>query len=157
MYCRFKVKGCNRCGGDLVLDEGDWRCWQCGQYYYVNSAASEGESRLETSGEQPADHEPQRPGAPSQSSQTDGAQSPKRKRQGGYGARAGRNINAVIRAKQTSDQRWWARNLHIIEHLDHGLSILEISRLVGRGQRQIRTVRERLTDLRAEANEENYP
>lgn len=31
----FHLKACVKCGGDLVLDEGDWRCLQCGSYYYV--------------------------------------------------------------------------------------------------------------------------
>ena len=28
------LKDCGRCGGDLIMDDGDWRCLQCGQYYY---------------------------------------------------------------------------------------------------------------------------
>ena len=31
----FRLKGCAKCGGDLVLDEGDWLCLQCGTYYYT--------------------------------------------------------------------------------------------------------------------------
>jgi len=31
----FHLKACVKCGGDLVLDEGDWRCLQCGSYYYI--------------------------------------------------------------------------------------------------------------------------
>jgi hypothetical protein len=31
----FHLKACLKCGGDLVLDEGDWRCLQCGTYYYI--------------------------------------------------------------------------------------------------------------------------
>ena len=30
-----QLKSFNKCGGDLVFYEGDWRCWQCGQYYYA--------------------------------------------------------------------------------------------------------------------------
>ena len=35
---RCQLKSCHKCGGDLVLDEDEWRCWQCGQYYYPNPA-----------------------------------------------------------------------------------------------------------------------
>ena len=69
-----------------------------------------------------------------------------------YGARSSRNINSVIRAKQTSDERWWARNREIVGYLDQGKSVREISRLVGLGERQVRVARERLADLRS--NEE---
>ena len=30
----FWLKGCSRCRGDLFLEELDWRCLQCGTYYY---------------------------------------------------------------------------------------------------------------------------
>ena len=32
---RFHLKACAKCQGDLVLDEGDWLCLQCGTYYYI--------------------------------------------------------------------------------------------------------------------------
>ena len=32
---RFLLKGCVSCGGDLILDDGDWLCLQCGRYYYA--------------------------------------------------------------------------------------------------------------------------
>ena len=31
----FRLKCCVKCGGDLVLDSGDWLCLQCGTYYYT--------------------------------------------------------------------------------------------------------------------------
>ncbi len=31
----FRFKSCVKCGGDLVLDQGDWLCLQCGTYYYT--------------------------------------------------------------------------------------------------------------------------
>ena len=34
MLCRLKE--CQKCRGDLVLDGEEWRCWQCGHYYYPN-------------------------------------------------------------------------------------------------------------------------
>ena len=33
---RFRFKACSKCRGDLVLDEGDWLCLQCGTYYYTD-------------------------------------------------------------------------------------------------------------------------
>ncbi len=32
-WVRFKA--CVKCRGDLVLDEQDWLCLQCGTYYYT--------------------------------------------------------------------------------------------------------------------------
>ena len=31
----FRLKGCVKCQGDLVWDDGDWLCLQCGRYYYT--------------------------------------------------------------------------------------------------------------------------
>ena len=31
----FRFKACVKCGGDLVLDQPDWLCLQCGTYYYT--------------------------------------------------------------------------------------------------------------------------
>ena len=31
----FRLKACVKCRGDLVWDEGDWLCLQCGRYYYT--------------------------------------------------------------------------------------------------------------------------
>ncbi len=31
----YRLKACGKCGGDLVRDEGDWICLQCGVYYYT--------------------------------------------------------------------------------------------------------------------------
>lgn len=36
MVLRFK--GCGKCTGDLVLEDADWRCLQCGRYYYTGLA-----------------------------------------------------------------------------------------------------------------------
>lgn len=30
----FQLKGCEKCGGDLLRDDPDWQCFQCGTYYY---------------------------------------------------------------------------------------------------------------------------
>jgi hypothetical protein len=30
----WKFEACKKCRGDLVVDNEDWRCFQCGAYYY---------------------------------------------------------------------------------------------------------------------------
>lgn len=30
----YKLKCCGKCDGDLTLDGDEWRCLQCGTYYY---------------------------------------------------------------------------------------------------------------------------
>ena len=32
----WRLKSCNRCLGDLVNEDDEWRCMQCGHYYYPN-------------------------------------------------------------------------------------------------------------------------
>ena len=143
------LKSCTKCRGDLILDEGYWRCWQCGLYYYririradngvgTHFAAFDREAPFDLQDSDTAHHAD--PGS-------EEVRSGKPKRRG-YGARSSRNIDAVIRAKRVSDERWWARNRQAIEYLDQGSSIREIAVLLKRGERQIRVVRERLTDLR---------
>ena len=52
-------------------------------------------------------------------------------------------------AKDRSDDRWWQKNREVVQYLDEGHTVKEISGLVGQGERQIRVIRERLRDLRA--------
>ena len=142
-------KGCARCSGDLIVDEGDWRCWQCGQYYYTTGASPVNAPQLMLLEQKVLElGDPYRPPCPTATAEED---RPRRGRRRGYGARAERNINSVIRAKEVSDERWWSRNGHIIEYLDQGKSVQEIARLVALGPRQIRVIRERLSDLRSAA------
>ena len=153
MFCYFK--GCTKCGGDLIFDEGDWKCWQCGQYYYRTSATTkvevpskgfdEGELTVSRGWSGATCPEPIQREKP-----------PRRGGRRGYGGRASRNINSLIRAKEASDRRWWARNRQIIEYLHEHLPVREISRLIGVGERQIRIVRERLADIRS-ATEDGSP
>ena len=63
--------------------------------------------------------------------------------------RSTRDINTVITAKDRSERRWWRRNGDVIRYLDEGRTVREISVLIGRGQRQIRVILERLKDIRA--------
>lgn len=130
LWCRLKA--CRKCSGDLVLDGDEWRCWQCGQYYYP----------MRTLLEMP--EEPPVPDLLPAAGEVNEIR-PHRRR----ARRSPRNINSRIMAKDRSDRRWGLRNREIIRHLDQGLSIREISQLVARGERQIRIIRERLKDLRA--------
>ena len=149
----YFLKSCARCGGDLIFDEGDLRCWQCGHYYYKTPAIFEVEPRPQPREEQ-VSSEPQGIAAAHTNGSAQEEVCPRRRgRRKGYGVRASRNIDAVIRAKETSDARWWTRNRQIIEYLDQGLSIRKIASLAERGERQIRVVRERLIDLRQATSE----
>ena len=137
MFCYFK--GCSKCGGDLIFDDDDWKCWQCGQYYYMTPATPSGQPHLEPLNRPTSQEIPE--------------SEPRKGPRAAYGARSARNINAAIRARETGDERWWTRNRKIVKYLDGGLPVKEIAKLVGRGERQIRVVRERLADLRAQGAE----
>lgn len=128
----WSFKDCSKCGGDLKQDEDVWRCWQCGRYYYQNLVQLV-HAPLERAG--------------ILTSRTESAVS----KAGGYGARIDRNINSVIQAQYKSDEKWSIRNSQVIAYLDEGRSVSEIAQLTARGQRQIRVVRERLMDIKAEA------
>ena len=129
---RCQLKSCHKCGGDLVLDGEEWRCWQCGQYYYPKPARVELPAR-------PSERER----LPSQFAAT--ASSARRRPL----RRSPRHVNSLIMAKVRSDDRWWQKNREIVRYLDEGRKVREISGLVGMGERQIRVIRERLNDLRA--------
>jgi hypothetical protein len=131
---RCQLKGCGKCGGDLVLDIEDWRCWQCGRYYYPER--SPWELLLD----------------PAESQHPLGIQDeePERKRRK---ATRSRRINSVIAATDRSENRWWVRNQQVIVYLDQGKTIRDIAETVGADPRQIRIIRERLYDLRANALE----
>ena len=134
MLCR--LKDCGKCGGDLVLDIDEWRCFQCGIIYYPQQPSME---------LLPDPIEIKRPLATEFSP---GETGPDRKVR-----RSPRRINAVLDAKRRSDEDWWNRNQQVIHRLDNGNSIRQIAESVGSGARQIRMIRERLYDLRATAPE----
>lgn len=127
----WRFKSCDKCHGDLVTEEGQWRCLQCGRYYYPDSVQAQ-DSILER-------------GAV-------GIGAPVRARNG-KGNRVERNINSMILSRSTSDEKWWANNRQIIAYLDEGKTVGEIARLMARGPRQIRVIRERLADLRGTSPE----
>ena len=129
---KCQLKSCHKCGGDLVLDGDEWRCWQCGQYYYPKSAG---------------DESPARPTERERLAGTFAATASSDRRQSGR--RSPRHVNSLIMAKVRSDDRWWQKNRKIVSYLDEGRTVKEISRLVAMGERQIRVVRDRLKDLRS--------
>jgi hypothetical protein len=129
MIC--SLKSCWKCSGDLVLDEDEWRCWQCGHYYYPKLKLEQ--ALLETRGLSPV---PIWTNKKVQSAPL------------GQRGRTTRHINSLIGAKDRSEERWWVRNQAAIRYLDEGRSTGEISSLVGCGERQIRVIRERLNDSR---------
>ena len=128
MLCKFK--DCTKCKGDLVLDGDEWRCWQCGTYYYPKEPVMDlpVESQMSIQELQVSDCE----------------QEPRRIR---ARRRTMTNINSVIQAKERSETRWWSKNQDIIDRLKEGHSVRDIAEQVGKGQRQVRGVQERLKDL----------
>ena len=126
-----KLKACRKCSGDLVLDGDEWRCWQCGRYYYPNPPVVDVPTYSQ---------EAERP--PSAIGLIAAVRGRGRRR-------APRDINSVIAAKDRSESRWRNRNQDVIRYLNEGRTVREISAIIGRGQRQIRVIRERLSDLRA--------
>ena len=124
------LKSCRKCGGDLVLDEDEWRCWQCGRYYYPLPPPTD---------HRPVADKPVRVLVPVGEAVNVGFR---------RGRRAARDINSVISAKARSEHLWWRRNRETIRLLDEGRTVREVAVLLSRGSRQIRVVRERLNDLR---------
>jgi len=59
----------------------------------------------------------------------------------------------LIATTDRSDNRWWDRKQQVISYLDQGKTIREIAAIVETDSRQIRIIRERLSDLRANALE----
>ena len=122
------LKNCRKCNGDLILDGEEWRCWQCGQYYYPRSLDPR--------------EEPLNPGLAAAAGENVDGDKRTRVR------RSPRNLNSRILARDRGDSRWWERNRDVVKYLDQGLSVREISTLVSHGERQVRIIRERLHDLR---------
>ena len=127
MWVRFR--SCRKCCGDLILDGEDWRCWQCGRYYYSTPPQ-------------------QRTRRPSRSWPASWGVALGKSVTGPRRRRSVRGINSVISSTNRSEARWWNKNLDVIKYLDEGRTVKEIARLINRGQRQIRIIRERLNELR---------
>ena len=135
MLCR--LKDCGHCGGDLVLDFDEWRCFQCARIYYPQRSPME--LLLDP---MEANH----PLATAVSPGEADLAGIRRKAR-----RSPRSVNAILEAKSRSEEKWWSRNEQVIHHLDKGNSVRQIAELVGSGVRQVRMVRERLYELRATA------
>lgn len=128
------------------MDEGDWRCVQCGQYYYGQLPDStSGTAHLSIEGIRPPQEVEQAEPTPRPSS----GRAPSARPGGRSRAKYDRDIGSLIQSNTTAESRWWDRNRYIIDHLDRGLSIAEIAALTSRGKREIRSVRERLAEMRA--------
>ena len=128
MLCKFK--DCTKCKGDLMLDGDEWRCWQCGTYYYP---------------QEPVMDLPLECREPNLAAQV--ADSEARSHRIRARRRTMTNINSVIMAKERSDHRWWSKNQDVIDRLKKGHSVRDISESIGKGQRQVRGVQERLKDM----------
>lgn len=121
----LQFRSCRKCLGDLILDGDDWRCWQCGRYYYPSPPITEP------------------PPVPEQPEQPNGKATITPRRQ-----RLARSVNSLISSTSRSESRWWHKNQDVITFLDEGWTVKEIASLINRSQRQIRVIRERLNDLR---------
>ena len=125
----WRLKSCNRCLGDLFLEDDEWRCLQCGHYYYPHQPGlAVGISEISF----PSNH------------------NGSRQRKGRFG---GKDVNSAVGAAMRSDQNWWSRNQEIITHLSQGHSVQEVATLTGKGQRQIRAARERLATIEQQPGE----
>ena len=124
----FRLRSCRKCCGDLILDGEDWRCWQCGRYYYSTPPVTDPPPEPVVAG---------RPGLALGKAVT----GPRRRR-------SAPSINTVIASTDRSEARWWSKNLDVIKFLDEGRTVKEIATLINRGPRQIRVIRERLHEMR---------
>ena len=131
----YRFKACGKCGGDLVLDADEWRCFQCGHVYYPVRAREEirfGRVDIESS---------------TFTVEADPERQPAKVR------RPARHLNPEVAATRCREEQWWNKNRQVIFHLDQGKKVREVAEIVGQGPRQIRVVRERLRDLRSAAPE----
>ena len=125
------MENCGKCGGSVFKEVDEWRCWQCGRYYYV---------RLDFMDFPDMDRS---------RAMSDDSDSGHRTR------RSVRSINSRIAAGESSNLQWWSRNRDVIRCLEQGLSIREIAIGLELGERQVRVVRQRLDDLRASTEDQH--
>lgn len=130
----YRFKSCGKCGGDLKLDLDEWSCFQCGHIYYLERSATELELLLEDV----------KTSTSSQDSDGPGSSNHKRRI-------TARRLDPSIVASRLDEKAWWSKNHQVIHLLDQGKKVQEIAAIVGKGDRQIRVVRERLRDLRSAA------
>jgi len=126
----YRLKSCQICRGDLALDADEWRCLQCGRYYYVEPALK---TALESTVASPAETAQFRNGPVIQ-----------RRHPRQPGGMASNNLNPLIEARESREREWKARNEAVIHYLDRGYKVSEISARTGLSPRNIRSVRDRL-------------
>lgn len=128
----WNFKGCQKCCGDLFMDNGDWQCLQCGRYYYRRPVATVPEP-LE------------------QEHMAFSSRRPRRRRPSG--GIAGRNINAFVNGQRARSERWWTRNQNVIHFLSQGRTVEETAKLAGRTRRQVKEVMSLVSEMDVQAEE----
>ena len=132
MMTIWNFKGCQKCCGDLFMDDGDWQCLQCGRYYYRRPVVTVPE---------PAEQE---------HLSFNGHQPRRRRPSGGI---AGRNINAFVNGQRAHSERWWTRNQNVIHFLSQGRTVEETAKLAGRTRRQVKEVMSLVKEMDVQAQE----
>jgi len=134
MLVRFKA--CAKCQGDLLPDEEDWKCLQCGARYYS---------------EPPVNDEPPDPPVPPENDGDSKPVSVRRSSGGRYGNFLPRSakINSLIDNRTRSVQEWIERHQEEIRYFFDGLSNQEIAEILAKDTRQVKRDRERFDDLYA--------
>ncbi|MDA0263516.1 MAG: hypothetical protein O3A93_05160 [Chloroflexi bacterium] len=102
----------------------EWRCMQCGRYYYPKLATSGPVNRMLP------------PDVPI-------AERRQVRQPGGV---VSNNPNRLIDAQASRDRQWKDRNKLVVHYLDRGFDIREIAERTGITPRNIRSVRERLSE-----------
>lgn len=102
----FRFRSCRKCYGDLVLDGEDWRCWQCGRYYYPMP---------------PVKDPPPEPALAGQPGLALGKSVAGPKRRGSV-----RDINSAIASTNRLAARWWNKHLYVIKYLDESRTAKEM-------------------------------
>ena len=110
---QLKLKNCEHCRGDLVFEGDEWRCLQCGRYYYPKTQLLAQRNAL---------HGWNR---------------------GTSGGMVDQDINSLVQARSWSNERWLVRNQQVIAYLKEGRSVKEIAGITGSNPRSIREIRQR--------------
>lgn len=129
---QINLKACGKCGGDLKLDENEWRCWQCGHAHYT---AVEMSRILE------AAKSPPNPPKEDQPSKT--------KRRGGRAYGSVGDHNRQIERRNRAEKHFWEKNKEVIRLFDEGLTLKEVAAIDGRGERRLDVVRREVNARRA--------
>ena len=116
MAMLYKFKSCGKCGGDLMSDGDEWRCFQCGTYYYPQKPVVN-LSQVATPLPQTVEYGSQRDST-SRHTRTD-----------------------IISSTKLSEHRWLDRNKAVIDLCKQGRTVQEIFEVVGTTRRQIREVK----------------